>query len=517
MLKAKIDTEAVLVGAATPREARLTCEVLGRAGVQAEACGDIDALCGKLREGAGAALLSEEILTWPALRQLREVIAKQEAWSDFPLVIFRGKDTDGRRIPDDVQALGNVTLLDRPVRTVTLVSTMQSALRARRRQYEAKRAIEARDQFLVLLGHEMRNPIGAIYLAAQVMKRAGAGGLGDKLERQRATIERQARTLSRLVDDLLDVVRVVSGKVTLEKEPLELNQLVRRCIKLTELAMTSKSMSWFFSPALEPLVIEGDAVRLDQVFTNLLTNAVKYSPPGTTIDVTVQRESNDALIRVRDAGAGIPRGMLESIFELFTQVDPSKPSAQGGFGLGLALVRQIVEQHGGKVVALSEGLGAGSEFQVRLPLSARVAISAVPDEPVEAPSQRPMRVLVVEDCEDTRDSLRELLAEFGHNVAVVGDGEAGVEAANDADVVLIDIGLPGDLDGLEVARRIRAHGRPITLVAVTGYAHHDFRQRALEAGFDAHLPKPMDIDELNGLLRRAASYGIGSAAAVEQR
>jgi signal transduction histidine kinase/ActR/RegA family two-component response regulator len=372
----------------------------------------------------------------------------------------------------------------------------------RRGEIEAdlRRANEAKDEFLAMLGHELRNPIAAIRNAVSALEPAATHGGG--LARLRAIIERQAAHLARLVDDLLDVSRVTSGKITLHRQPVDLTEVVRRALEA--LRQAGRLDRHDVGSDGEPVMVDGDPMRLEQVVSNLVENAVKYTPPGGIIRVAVSPEGAEAVLRVTDTGVGIEPEMLTRIFDLFTQGERPLHRLPGGLGVGLTLVRRLTELHDGTVSVSSGGRGQGSEFVVRLPL-----LSGAPPvaEPAPAHPDRRLRVLVVEDNADARDALRLLLEAWGHQVDDAPDGTRGVKVALAAppDVAFIDIGLPG-LDGYTVARRLRATpaGRDVFLVALTGYGQPADRRRALAAGFDAHLVKPVDPEALAGVLGRAA-------------
>ena len=444
-------------------------------------------------------------------------MGEQEPWSDFPLIVLTGGvsvSPAGIRLLETIRPLGNVTLIERPVRIMTLVSSVRAALAARRRQYQVRdllrqlgEAVKRRDEFLAMLGHELRNPLAAICSAIDLL---GEATLEDpNAVESREIIDRQSRHLGRLVDDLLDVTRINSGKIVLERQPIDLVEVVRRCLKLLEDGGRTQGHDVRFSAAPEPLIVEGDGDRLDQVVTNLLVNALKYTPPGGWIKVSVRSERGQAELRVGDSGVGLAPEMLSRIFEPFAQVDSTLDRSQGGFGIGLALVRNLVSLHGGTVEAQSRGLGHGSVFMVRFPLvcgSRRPAPSHGPRRR-RIPDLPPRHILIIEDHPDNRRTMSVLLQSWGHEVEVAEDGRDGVDraVASPPEIALIDIGLPV-LDGYEVARRIReAIGGAIFLIALTGYGQPGDRRRALEAGFDAHLVKPVNLDELERLLAGRSS------------
>ncbi len=502
--------QRLLVLAPTGRDGALTRTLLVRAGLAAEVCPDMAALCVEAERGAAGLLVADETLTPAGVRRLVALLARQPPWSDLPIVVFAGQRvaTPAREPPGGVLAsLGNVTLLDRPVRPETMLSAARAALRARRRQYDAReelvrqqQAVRQRDQFLAMLGHELRNPLGVILLAAEMLE------MGAQADRQSEIIRRQGRHLARLVDDLLDVSRVTTGKVILQRQPVDVVAVVARCVQSARPALDAQRLRLSFDEGRAPLLVDGDPVRLEQVFVNLVTNAIKYTPPGGAVAVRVEREGEAAVVRVRDTGVGIAREMLPRIFDLFTQVAGTLDRSQGGLGIGLTLVRSLVELHSGTVEAHSEGAGRGSEFVVRLPLAvaSRDAPTTTADEAGAGPGRR---VLLIEDNPDTRELLTLLLEARGHEVHAAADGPQGVERALalSPDALIIDIGLPG-LDGYGVARRLRAHfGGRVLLVALTGYGQPEDERRALDAGFDAHCTKPVDPARLDRLLAASPS------------
>jgi signal transduction histidine kinase/CheY-like chemotaxis protein len=373
-------------------------------------------------------------------------------------------------------------------------STAGAAVVYGRLYRELQRASQAKDQFMALLGHELRNPIGAITNAVSLMERLGAPD--DAAAPARAIIVRQAEQLGRLVDDLLDVARLTARKIALQRRPVDLRGVVERCVATVRLAGGDKARDIRVDG--ESVTVPGDPARLEQVVGNLLDNAVKYTAPGGRILLTLRRDGGLARITVKDDGIGIAADVLPRIFELFTQAPQTLDRPQGGLGLGLALVRQLVDLHGGSVQAESAGAGRGATFSVLLP------VTSATEAGVEARTAGivPRRILIIEDHVDGREALRQLLEIDGHQVEVAGDGRAGVEAALRfrPQLVLVDIGLPG-MSGYEVAQQLRgAAGNGLRLVALTGYGQAADRARAREAGFDAHLVKPVDSERLTRVL-----------------
>jgi len=383
----------------------------------------------------------------------------------------------------------------------------------RQRAAQLADADRRKDEFLAMLAHELRNPLQPLTNALHLLGRSHA----DK-ERFLAMASRQVTHLVRLVDDLLDVSRITQGKITLRKEPVRLSELVAQAVETVRPSIEPSGHSVSVSLPAEPLQLDADPARLAQVLANLLSNAAKYTPPGGSIWLTAERAGDQVAIRVRDTGAGIDPELLPHVFDLFVQGDTPADRAPGGLGIGLTIVRRLVEMHGGRVEAHSAGGGRGSEFIVWLPASPpSFGEAIVPrDERKDAAPPRGLRVLVVEDNRDSAESLAEMLGLWGHQVHIAFDGVAALELAerHRPDLVLSDIGLPG-MDGYELARRLRDGRGPAraVLVALTGYGRDDDKRRALEAGFDHHLVKPPDMGALEELLRRVT---ITPAAEREQ-
>ncbi|MFY3744788.1 ATP-binding protein [Anaeromyxobacter sp. Red801] len=501
-------SERVLVLAPIGRDAEVASAVLRGAGLSALVCRDIGDVVQELRAGAAVLVIAQEALADAARDGIGEWIAHQPPWSDLPVFVVTGNPSrlDHARTLRQLSWLGNLLLLDRPLRRATLVSVVRSAIRARQRQYAARevlaareREVEARDQFLAMLGHELRNPLGAIVLALDVIDRRGTAE-----PRQLDVVRRQSRQLSRLVDDLLDVSRVTSGKIALHRHPVELAVLTGRAVEAMQPPAAAAGVSLRAEIAPGEVPVLGDPVRLEQVIANLVGNAVKYNRPGGHVVVSLETSGGDAVLRVRDDGIGLAEADLERVFDTFVQVDSGLDRARGGLGLGLTLVKTLVTMHGGQVRADSAGAGKGSTFTVRLPLAAPADRPAGPRRDAAAPEVRPRRVLVIDDSPDNREVAQSALEMLGHKVSLAGDGPSGIEEAfrYDPEVVVIDIGLPG-LDGYEVARRLRAaRGRGMVLIALTGYGQPDDRQRALAAGFDLHLTKPVEIEALRRAIER---------------
>jgi signal transduction histidine kinase/CheY-like chemotaxis protein len=381
-------------------------------------------------------------------------------------------------------------------------------------------ANRAKDEFFAMLGHELRNPLGAISTAVEVLNQPGNSE--EQVARLREIIVRQTQHLSRLVDDLLDVSKLVSGKVALERTVEDLQAVVEGALVSCKEAGKMARHVILFEGESVPVSI--DRTRMEQVVTNLLDNAVKYTPAGGRIELKVASEGGDAVLRVRDTGVGVDRETLPLIFDIFVQASPTHQRSEAGIGLGLTLVKRLVELHGGTVSAASDGPGRGAEFVVRLPRTASAKVMPRPQRGQRS-SSRARHVLIVEDNEDVRDCLRMLLEAWGHRVEQAEDGNRGLEVlrASHPEVLLVDLGLPG-IDGHSIARAARSapDGERLLLVAISGYGAPTDRRRAEEAGFNAYLTKPVDADELSEILRRgSAPVGlagrVGGASALPDR
>jgi signal transduction histidine kinase/CheY-like chemotaxis protein len=487
--------ERIAVCAPLARDGPLTAGILRKAGFDCVLAVDVDALCSIVQEGAAAVLVAHEALTPAAGRRLADLLARQEPWSDLPVIVFTRLPGTSLTSAEAYAALGNVTLLDRPVQVATLVAAARAALRARRRQYasrdvldELAASVQSRDRFLAMLGHELRNPLGAISMASDILAQPGTDPA-----KPRAIIARQVKKLSRLVDDLLEVSRVASGKIVLKRTRVDLRAVVERSLESVDPVAERAGVAIHLALPREPVLVDGDPVRLDQIVGNLVSNAAKYTPRGGIVDIELEAQPPLAVLRVRDTGIGIPPEMLERIFEPFTQTDASLGRSEGGLGLGLSLVRGLVALHGGHVEARSEGEGRGSEFVVQIPLCEGCPLPADAGAHLARTSEQ-RRVLVVEDGEDHRATMLMILERLGHAAVGASDGPSGVRLALETrpHVAFVDIALPG-FDGYEVARRVReALGREVLLVAVTGYGQMEDRERSRVAGFDLHLVKPVD-------------------------
>ena len=384
-----------------------------------------------------------------------------------------------------------------------IVTDLTELLQARTGRDRAERDSRSKDDFLAMLSHELRTPLAAIGSAVRVLELTQ--GAGASVSRAHDVIARQVSHVTNLINDLLDVERVVAGKIRLNRVPIDMALAVGQAVAtFTNGALMGTHIDF----STEPVWVDGDAERLQQILTNLVTNAIKFSSPGASIRVTLRSEAGDAVLSVEDTGVGISPRLLPFVFDLYVQADRTLDHAQGGLGIGLSLVRRLVELHGGTIVASSEGEGRGSRFVVRL----RQIPPATPLVAVSPPLERrakPRRILVIEDNADAREMLRMALELAGHAVYDAPDGVRGLELLNVVrpDVAIVDIGLPR-MDGYEVAKRIREqpHGRGLLLLALTGYGALEDAKRSSEHGFDHHLVKPVDPNRLASLIGERAEF-----------
>jgi signal transduction histidine kinase len=388
--------------------------------------------------------------------------------------------------------------------------TLQSEVAERTRVERAlKEADRQKDEFLAMLAHELRNPLAPILNAVGLMRKKP---LQDpQLVWSRDVIERQLRHLTRLVDDLLDVSRITRGKINLSRERVDVENLVARAVETVNPLIFEREHRLTIDVPEQPIYVHGDPLRLIQAVGNVLSNAAKYTEPGGRIALAARLNGGEVEIRVTDTGIGIPPALMPGIFDMFTQLNLRSGRPQSGLGIGLALVRKLLQMHGGTVTAHSKGEGLGSEFLITLPVTADDSIRpsstadrlSSPEGGADATPQVRRRILVADDNCDALESLATLLELGGHEVFSAANGALALESAERhlPEVALLDIGMP-KLDGYEVARRIRAQpwGRRITLVALTGWGQESDRRRSGEAGFDSHLVKPLDLDKLTALL-----------------
>lgn len=393
--------------------------------------------------------------------------------------------------------------------TVRMMLEQQIAMQARALADQSRR----KDEFLAILSHELRNPLASIRNAIHLLHPQERGSESPIQRQAHEVIERQVKHLTRLVGDLLDISRVITGRIELQVQTLDMSQVIRHAMEATQSILEKYHHRVSLTLPNEPVWVQGDPTRLEEIVVNLLSNAAKYTSETGRIDVRLERSDHQAHLHVRDSGVGIDAELLPRIFDLFTQADRTLGRSQGGLGIGLTLVQRLVELHGGTVEAFSEGLGRGSNFIVRFPVSPAPGTRPTVAAPEIVPPGTSMQILVVDDSVDTCMMLAHILRKKGHCVRTAHSGVDAIQVALawPPEAVVLDIGLPG-MDGYEVARRLRAEPslKNIKLVAITGYGSENDIQRARKAGFDAHLLKPIELTDLDVLLATQAESQASS-------
>jgi signal transduction histidine kinase len=488
----------ILIYPAVARDGLLASKVLSSVGIETLICSGSEAVLRALAEGAGALLVVEEVVAGAAIHPLKRFVDTQPAWSDLPILVLTKRGADSLEAQRAVEHLGNVTLLERPVRTIALVSAAQSALRARERQYQVRLADQRKDEFLATLAHELRNPLSPIRTSIGLIRRLQPS---DEVRKLTDIVDRQTVHLTRLVDDLLDVARITTGKVALNATHTTLSAVITHALEIAASSMQEKQHELEVVQPTEEFALDADHARIVQSVANLLVNAAKYTPPHGHIALTASVEGNVVTFRVRDDGRGLAPESLTRIFELFAQAR-SADEPPSGLGIGLNLARKFAELHGGSITATSDGLGRGSEFVLTLPVVVGVEQPASTGAAGASVDGAGRRVLVVDDNKDAADTLEAFLTMEGFSVAVAYDGAAALEKVqlHAPDVVLMDIGMPR-MDGYEAARMLRAAGRPLRLIALTGWGQALDKAKAQEAGFDRHFVKPVDLATIVEALR----------------
>ena len=494
---------------AAPRDASLTRELLDGAGVCSEYCADEASLMRHLSLETGSVLVAEEMATPSLRRQLAASVRAQPAWSDLPIIIVASASAEHLPL-HALAALGNVSMLQRPMSPDALRSAVSAALRARRRQWQVRDLLrqqreqaERKDQFLAMLAHELRNPLTPIRYAAHLLQL-------DELPRERQStlarlVDRQVGHMGRIIDQLLDVSRLTRGLVQLTRAPVNLCALARETLSAHAVAAQASGVALDCRCDCEAWV-KGDGTRLRQVIDNLVDNAIKFSSAGQRVIVALSSLGDRVQLIVQDEGDGVEQHLQDQLFDAFVQADRSLERSRGGLGLGLALVKGLVSLHGGAVSVYSAGPQQGSTFPVPLPALRETRSEAAVDlDTVPAAASASRDVLLAEDNVDAADSLRMILEGHGHRVEVVHNGPAAVEALRlkRPQVLICDIGLPG-LSGYDVARAAQGSHRPALMLALTGYGSAEDRRRAVEAGFDGHLAKPIAVPDLLAWLSSGA-------------
>jgi len=498
-----------LLYAPTGRDAQLALRVLESGRIESFICQTMQEVLAELDRGAGALLVQEETLTPAALRELGAWVARQPGWSDIPVLVVTHQGADSPGLQSVMATLRNLTLLERPVRTRALISTVQSALNARQRQYEAREAERRKDEFLASLAHELRNPLAPIRTSMSLLSHMYPDTPG--VAKVCDVVERQIGHLTRLVDDLLDVARITSGKIVLQRERVTLSSVISHAMEICAPLLAGKHPTLDVAQPREDVTLDADPVRLVQSLANVLGNAIKFTPEAGTISFSAETRGDTVVFRVKDNGIGLDPEAIGGIFEMFAQCNPSQNRARGagGLGIGLSLARRFIEMHGGTITAASDGPGKGAEFTMTLPIIRPGTAPAVPAGTAPQPAiEGDRRVLVVDDNRDGADMLKQLLETEGFAVDAVYNGEDALRAVQAArpDIVVMDIGMPG-MDGYEAVRHIRAlpGGKDILVIAVTGWGQESAKLQARDAGFDHHLVKPVRFEKIREFLARPAA------------
>lgn len=515
--------DRVLILAPTSRDALTSQTLLAAADIDSWPCTTIEDVCREAARGAGAAIVTAEAIVGDRKGCLTELLRGQPSWSDFPLIVLTAPGADSDAFLRRMTAIGHMTFMKRPVQVASLVSAVQAALRDRRRQYAVRRHLAAqkkaeeelkeadrrKDDFIALLAHELRNPLAPVRNGLQVIRLAGDNALA--IAEARAMMERQLGHMVRLIDDLLDVSRISRNKMDLRKSRVLLTDVLTSAVETARPQIDAGGHVLTVALPPWPVFLDADLTRLAQVFSNLLTNSAKYTERGGHIRLGAEIQAGSVVVSVRDDGIGIPAAALTQIFDMFSQIDRSTERSTGGLGIGLALVKGLVEMHGGAVEAASDGEGKGSTFTVRLPiLDGAAPAASAPSSESLAPTGPRRRILAVDDNRDSAVSLALMLKLLGNDVLTAHDGEEAIAAAERfrPDLILMDVGMPR-MNGLEATRRIREFpwGGNITIIALTGWGQPDDRARSAEAGCNGHLVKPISLPDLEKLLVRLASPG----------
>ncbi|HEU4819477.1 ATP-binding protein [Janthinobacterium sp.] len=510
--------QRILIYAPAGQDAVLAGTVLAGSAIASHACRSPGELAEQLALGAGGVLTVDEALHAGGYAVLDAYARQQPDWSDLPIILLTHAGLDSLPVRQAISTLGNLTLLERPVHILTLITSAHAMLRARRRQYQLRETQRRKDEFLASLGHELRNPLAPIKSSVAVLKHlypasAQVGKVSD-------VIERQVTHLTRLVDDLLDVARITSGKVLLQRKEFKLQQVLEHVIELCQPAASSRHIRITVDLPPHAVTLHADYARVVQIFANIVSNAVKFTPEGGRIHIAAQLAQGQLQVTIEDNGIGIAPDAIARIFSMFEQGPTVAGQMASGLGIGLSLARQFAEMHGGSIEACSDGPGLGSRFIVTLPASAGGAPAATPATPDAAGSDTPastgppVQVLVVDDNRDAADALQSLFQLEGYAASVAYGGAQALAAVELAwpQLVVMDLGMP-DMDGYEAARQIRqrAHGRDVLMIALTGWGQGEARARTEQAGFDHHLTKPVDFDAIAALLRAHLARQEGTA------
>jgi len=517
----------ILIFTPVAQDGSLTHDLLTQAGMDSQICTSIDDLIARLDHGAGAILITEEALTDPKIDDLAATLEHQPTWSDIPVLLFAGTDRSSASVQTlrHLELLRNVTLVDRPMRLAAVVSTVQAALRARLRQYElrdvlvalhtarteAERANRLKDEFLATLSHELRTPLNAIVGWVSMLRRGQVAGA--QVPKALEIVERNAKAQAQLIADVLDVSRMITGRIRLQLESVPIVALVAGAIESVRPTADAKGVALdTHVDGDATAVVHGDTERLQQVFWNLLSNAIKFTPAGGRVRVALALDGGFIECTVADTGIGLSPEFLPFAFDRFRQADQTFTRAHGGLGLGLAIVKHLVEMHGGQVTAASEGRDRGATFTVRLPLATGAAEREPPPGDCAGHDFEQRLILVVDDDPTTRELMTALLVACHARVKAV-EGAAPAMRQLDEEVpavIIADIGMPGE-DGLSMMRRIRQRpreaGGEVPSIALSAYARADDRLCALDAGYDDFLTKPAMPSDIAATVARWIASG----------
>ncbi len=525
----------VLVFMPTGRDAALVCATLEKADVSAQPCIDAKTLEKEIAAGAGAVLMAEEGLLNGTLEHLIETFNRHPVWSDLPVVLFAGSTNNSEKLLVTIGTRLNATIVERPIRVTMLISAVRGALRARQKQYQTRDLLNQleqsdrqKDLFLATLSHELRTPLNSILGWIQLLRGNNSRAIDAKHGLE--VIERSAKAQAELISDILFVSRIITGKLTLNLQPIDLIPVIEEALEVVLPSINAKNIqiNVFFDPKIRQ--IKGDHDRLKQVFWNIFSNAVKFTPPGGRIDVRAFVNNAQIAIEISDSGLGIEPDFLPFIFERFSQADSSYTRKVGGLGLGLAIVRHLVEIHGGSVGVKSEGADRGATFTIKLPVLAAPQTASdankTSDETSETvkPNEPPkgIHVLLVEDNDDSREMLAVLFTQFDLQITAVASVAKALAVLENArpDILISDIGMP-DQDGYDLIRQIRQlppeKGGRIPAIALTGYASLQDRQLALKAGYQDHLSKPVDVNELFEIVKSIVDQTDHSKAMINSQ
>jgi len=508
---AEAEERRILIHATVRKDAELAASALQHAGFDVLVRDTLDDVLAALHAGPAALLSVEEALPPAATAALTDFLNHQQTWSDLPLVVLTKPGGDSPWIRGAYERLGNLTLLERPVHASTLISAVRAALRTRLRQYQVRLADQRKDEFLAMLAHELRNPLAPIGAAAQLLQLV-AGDRG-KVEQGCRIIARQVAHMSSLIEDLLDIARVTRNVIKLVMGPADFRDILSEAVEQVGPLIRERRHELQLDLPCDAAMVLGDRKRMVQIAVNILNNAAKYTPDCGHIKVSLRLAADDVIVEFADDGIGMAPELVPHVFELFTQAERSSDRSQGGLGLGLPLVKNLVRLHGGSIQVQSAGLGKGSRFTLRLPRHAVAPVDAdepAGTQPVPPDDTPPLRILLVDDNADAANMLGMLLSAAGHDVTVEYDAASAIERSRhlQPEVCLLDIGLP-DMDGYALAHRLRAMPglEQAILIAITGYGQDEARKKSTAAGFDHHLVKPIDTAKLLALFAHTPSLG----------